>query len=271
MSRFDPGEEQIEYLAHEVVAPLSARGRHTPTQPGQNAACQALLTPWAWLLIMGPMRSLTASTRKEHHMKIRLLTLLVASALVLSRANFAGAATQTLYSWGQYEMSATPLVVTGVPGTVTNLYGINSAGYALTASGQVWAWGNNASGQLGNGTESNTDTVAAVQVQFPPGVVIAKLASGGPRDTEIAIDTNGNAWGMGPERLRPALSARRADHAGQAPVDRRDPGCRCRHMPPTTPAGRSTSAASTNMDSWELATFTMRQHPRLLWGFRTLR
>jgi alpha-tubulin suppressor-like RCC1 family protein len=130
-------------------------------------------------------------------MKIRLLTLLVASALVLSRANFAGAATQTLYSWGQYEMSATPLVVTGVPGTVTNLYGINSAGYALTASGQVWAWGNNASGQLGNGTESNTDTVAAVQVQFPPGVVIAKLASEGPRDTEIAIDTNGNAWGWG--------------------------------------------------------------------------
>jgi alpha-tubulin suppressor-like RCC1 family protein len=131
-------------------------------------------------------------------MKTRLLTPIIATALVLLVPTIAGAATQTLHSWGQYENdSATPLVVTGVPGTITNLYGINSAGYARTDSGQVWAWGKNADGQLGNGTESDSDTTAAVQVQFPPGVVIKQLASEGPRDTEIAIDANGNAWGWG--------------------------------------------------------------------------
>lgn len=151
-----------------------------------------------WTKIGGVLLQLEKST----HMKIRPLIPLIATAMVLLWPNVAGADTQTIYSWGQYENdSPTPLAVEGVPGTITNLYGINSTGYALTDTDtgkvQVWAWGNNAYGQFGDGATSTTDTTTAVKVKFPKGVVITALASEGPRSTEIAIDSNGNAWGWG--------------------------------------------------------------------------
>ncbi len=45
-----------------------------------------------------------------------------------------------------------PVPVTGIPGKVTSIATSNSDSYALTAAGQVWAWGAGAMGELGNGT-----------------------------------------------------------------------------------------------------------------------
>jgi len=72
----------------------------------------------------------------------------------------------------------------------------NSASYALTSSGEVWAWGVGQGGALGNGTMP-TSTTTPVQVKFPTGVEIASLPSPMPFDTGMAIDSNGNAWGWG--------------------------------------------------------------------------
>lgn len=81
----------------------------------------------------------------------------------------------TVYSWGQNKSSAgelgigsninfdqyTPIQITGL----SNIVAV-AAGYvhslALDASGNVWAWGDNSLGQLGDGT--NTDRYAPVKV-----------------------------------------------------------------------------------------------------------
>lgn len=72
----------------------------------------------------------------------------------------------------------------------------NSASYALLADGTVWAWGNGDQGQLGS-LPTQVDTNTPVEVQFPAGVTIASLGTGGADDTEYAIDTNGGAWAWG--------------------------------------------------------------------------
>jgi alpha-tubulin suppressor-like RCC1 family protein len=61
--------------------------------------------------------------------------------------------------------------------------------------GTVWAWGAGQRGQLGDG--ETTNTLRPVRVRFPTGVKIAFLADVSPYDTELAVDTAGQAWGWG--------------------------------------------------------------------------
>jgi alpha-tubulin suppressor-like RCC1 family protein len=87
-----------------------------------------------------------------------------------------------------------------LPSIVVQLGTSNSTEYALLADGTVWAWGQGTNGQLGDGSTANSFT-APVQVQFPPGVRIAFLATDAmPYDTGLAVDTHGNAWGWGINR-----------------------------------------------------------------------
>lgn len=89
-----------------------------------------------------------------------------------------------------------PQAITGIPGTIVQIATSNAADYALTADGTVYSWGDNANGELGNGTTTSTHT-SAVQVQFPPGVVIRSLPNPMPYNTALAIDSEGNVWGWG--------------------------------------------------------------------------
>ena len=135
-------------------------------------------------------------------------TTLVCAALIALGACVAavpaGAATeQTTYSWGTFGEDgavspkvATPTVINGTPADITQLVATNAATYELTASGQVWAFGANKYGELGNGTTTNSFTTP-VQVRFPSGVTIASLPSPMPFATGMAIDTTGHAWGWG--------------------------------------------------------------------------
>ena len=83
------------------------------------------------------------------------------------------------------------------PAVVAQLGTSNSTQYALLDDGTLWAWGQGTNGQLGNGADENS-FAAPVQVQFPPGILIASLpVSDMPFDTALAVDTNGNAWGWG--------------------------------------------------------------------------
>ncbi len=64
---------------------------------------------------------------------------------------------------------------------------------ALTAEGQVYAWGFNASGQLGDGTDASSPTMAAVTL--PPGVTITSIACGA--DHSLALSSTGSVYEWG--------------------------------------------------------------------------
>jgi alpha-tubulin suppressor-like RCC1 family protein len=90
----------------------------------------------------------------------------------------------------------TPTAVAGITGTVVQIATSNSDGYALTSAGQVYAWGVNSYGELGDGQLTPYET-SAVRVDFPAGVKIAALPDPMPFDAGLAIDSTGRAWGWG--------------------------------------------------------------------------
>jgi alpha-tubulin suppressor-like RCC1 family protein len=57
----------------------------------------------------------------------------------------------------------TPTAVTGLPGPVSQIIsGYGEHVCATTTAGQMFCWGKNSYGQLGNGTTTASDTAAAV-------------------------------------------------------------------------------------------------------------
>lgn len=63
---------------------------------------------------------------------------------------------------------------------------------AMTASGAVWAWGDNAHGQLGTGTRANSN-IPVLVIGLPTGIVDAR--AGG--EHSLALDSTGNVWAWG--------------------------------------------------------------------------
>ena len=76
---------------------------------------------------------------------------------------------------------------------ITSIAAGVGTGYAVTSAGRLLAWGNNYSGELGNGTTKTRRT--PIQVRLPPGVKVA-AATGGLRHA-LALTTGGRvlAWG----------------------------------------------------------------------------
>jgi alpha-tubulin suppressor-like RCC1 family protein len=114
-----------------------------------------------------------------------------------------GVQAQHVYAWGEPLSSSSsryeykdPTVVKDIPGTVVQISATNSTSYALTKSGEVWAWGAGQWGTLGNGI-SVKYRVRPVRVEFPAGVKISSLPYPMPYDVGMAIDTHGNVWGWG--------------------------------------------------------------------------
>ena len=75
---------------------------------------------------------------------------------------------------------------------VTAISAGGSFGLARTAGGKILAWGENLSGQLGNGTTANSAT--PVLVQLPPAATATDIAAGG--EHSLALTSAGMfAWG----------------------------------------------------------------------------
>ncbi len=114
-----------------------------------------------------------------------------------------------LYTWGIDQYSHT--VVTGPGGNAQDLIPVQvpfpigvttwtsaSVGYLFTLAvgndGNVYAWGLNSSGQLGNGTTTNSNT--PVMVNLPGGVKARAVAAGTAFGLALGSDGNVYAWGL---------------------------------------------------------------------------
>ncbi|MGH9081959.1 MAG: RCC1 domain-containing protein [Acidimicrobiales bacterium] len=136
-----------------------------------------------------------------------VLVAVAAVALAACGSATSSAATSrasSIYRWGvvgnqgkiaKLELDK-PAAVGGVAGKVVQIATSNSDGYALTSAGQVYGWGVNSYGELGDGRPTPYET-RAVKVDFPAGVKITSLANPMPFDGAIAIDSAGLAWGWG--------------------------------------------------------------------------
>ena len=97
-----------------------------------------------------------------------------------------------LFWWG--DGVATPMKVT-FPATVTTVIAAAGGMYhslALTDDG-VYAWGGNGSGQLGNGT--TTDSTVPVEVIFPPTVTTVTAIAAGSYHSMAITDDGLYTWG----------------------------------------------------------------------------
>ena len=88
--------------------------------------------------------------------------------------------------------SATPVPVSGLSG-VTAIAAGNDTGYALTSNGQVWAWGANSGGALGNGSSVDSSAVP-VPVSGLSGVT---AIAGGGGNNGYALTSDGHVWAWG--------------------------------------------------------------------------
>lgn len=87
--------------------------------------------------------------------------------------------------------------------TATAIAGGGAGGYALDQSGNVWAWGANDSGQLGNSSTSGSYTgpwgtpcdLTPVQVAMPSGVTATAIA--GAAWSGYMLDSDGQVWAWG--------------------------------------------------------------------------
>ena len=87
-----------------------------------------------------------------------------------------------------------PTLVTAPPDTDFVAIAAGTAhSLALSSTGQVYAWGYNASGQLGDDTDESSSTMTAVT--FPPGVLISAIACGA--DHSLALSSTGAVYEWG--------------------------------------------------------------------------
>ena len=133
--------------------------------------------------------------------------LIASGAATLMASSPAGAANPVLsgeLSWGlealgnatATEPQTTPLSVSLPAGVTARAIAAGSEdGYAIGSDGNLYAWGGNGFGQLGNGTTTSQTT--PVPVSLPAGVTPTAIAAGDFTVYAIGSDGNLYAWGDG--------------------------------------------------------------------------
>lgn len=132
----------------------------------------------------------------------------VKAVAVAASYNYSLALTSTgeVYTWGYNgsgQLGNGFLTSSEVPGRVHLPRGVvirevTSGGYdglALSAKGQLYAWGDNRYGQLGDGTRKSR--VSPVLVKLPKGVKITAIAGGSQHSLALTSAGQVLAWGLG--------------------------------------------------------------------------
>ncbi len=66
---------------------------------------------------------------------------------------------------------------------------------AIDTEGNLWAWGYNSDGQLGDGTKEDKNKPIQVTIESKPNAKFTQIAAG--RSHSLAVDTEGNLWAWG--------------------------------------------------------------------------
>ncbi len=112
--------------------------------------------------------------------------------------------TGQVYAWGANfdgqlgdggtASSDLPVAVPAPPGVAFTAVAAGTGhSLALSSEGQVYAWGFNASGQLGDGT--TVDRASMTAVSMPAGVVISSIATGAAHSLALTSDGQVFVWG----------------------------------------------------------------------------
>jgi alpha-tubulin suppressor-like RCC1 family protein len=136
---------------------------------------------------------------------LALLGTITTSSPILTQAAGSAGLPGTGWAWGANwtgqlgngttTQSTLPVQVSLPSGTtVTAVAAGNATSLALTSTGQVLGWGRNASGQLGNGT--TTDSSTPVLASLPSGTTVTAIATGSGTHS-LALTSTGQvlAWG----------------------------------------------------------------------------
>jgi alpha-tubulin suppressor-like RCC1 family protein len=91
--------------------------------------------------------------------------------------------------------SATPTAVPGLVGVLGGEVGGTHTVVFQNISGQVWTWGNNAYGQLGDGTQNASGVPVRVTAKEPGFNNISSVAAGG--NHTLALSKGGTVWAWG--------------------------------------------------------------------------
>ena len=113
-----------------------------------------------------------------------------------------------LWAWGSNSygalgdgtgvMQTSPVQITASNGSVTKFQSVSVGNFyslAIDIEGNLWAWGNNESGQLGNGTSINSSR--PVQIIASNGTVTKFKGISAGSAHSLAMDINGNLWAWG--------------------------------------------------------------------------
>lgn len=90
---------------------------------------------------------------------------------------------------------ASPVAVQGLPTNIVQVSAGSQSSYALTADGNVWAWGRNQYGNLGNGVTASSTTAHPVPALVPNLTGVVMVATG--RDHVLALKRDGTVWAWG--------------------------------------------------------------------------
>ena len=78
---------------------------------------------------------------------------------------------------GTTTTSATPILVSGIEGTIIDVVAGDSSSFALTSEGNLWVWGGNTSGELGLGSTA-TSVLVPTLLEAPEGYAFTSLSTG---------------------------------------------------------------------------------------------
>jgi alpha-tubulin suppressor-like RCC1 family protein len=180
----------------------AGRRRSSPVRPAAAAlALSAVLAIPALTAASGSATAATAARAAAHKVHPNQPE---AGQALTAGTSAAGTASRTVLAWGRNTTgqlgdgtttsTSTPLKVHLPAGTkVTQVRAGCADTLALTASGQVLAWGANGDGQLGDGRI--TDSAAPVRVKLPRGTKITAIRAG--CEHSLALTSKGRvlAWG----------------------------------------------------------------------------
>jgi alpha-tubulin suppressor-like RCC1 family protein len=97
---------------------------------------------------------------------------------------------------GSTALRTAPTPVTFPAGTVvTQVSAGGDHSMALTSTGELYAWGDNSHGQLGDGTTTGSDTPVAVPA--PTGLTFTDISAGTSHSLAVGSDGSVWAWGLG--------------------------------------------------------------------------